>query len=210
MGSWRAAILAALFIFLVPAASGAQDVTLRSRDGSVSLTGTVLGFDGEFYRIDTVYGELTVDASGVTCDGVGCPSLEDFVAELRVSGSATIAEVLLPGLIEAFAQRSDYSTRRIQSDDTHFTIEVAQKSDDRPVGRFHFRATNTDEGFADLLADEADIVMALREIRRGEAELAEEVGLGDLTDANRSRVVALDAIVPVVSPVNPVDSLSLA
>ncbi len=36
------------------------------------------------------------------------------------------------------------------------------------VGRFTFRVTNTDEGFADLLANEADIVMALREIRPDE------------------------------------------
>jgi phosphate transport system substrate-binding protein len=76
------------------------------------------------------------------------------------------------------------------------------------VARFGFRATNTDEGFADLLADEADIVMALREIRPQERTNAREAGMGDLTGINRSRVLALDAVVPVVAPANPIKSIS--
>ena len=39
--------------------------------------------------------------------------------------------------------------------------------------RFDVHVTNTDEGFADLLADDADIVMALREIRPEELTRAE-------------------------------------
>ena len=100
-----AAIFAALFFALWPPIAWAQDVTLRSRDGGVELSGNLLGFDGDFYRIQTQYGELTVDGSGVLCEGVGCPSLTDFVAQLSISGSATIGSVLLPALIEAFALR---------------------------------------------------------------------------------------------------------
>ena len=54
---------------------------LKSRDGAIELSGTLLGFNGEFYRVETVYGELTVDGSGVTCDGPGCPSLTDYIAQ---------------------------------------------------------------------------------------------------------------------------------
>ena len=61
-------------------AGQAQDVVLTSRDGAIELSGTLLGFNGEFYRVDTVYGELTVDGSGVTCDGPRCPSLTDYIA----------------------------------------------------------------------------------------------------------------------------------
>ena len=65
MTALRAAILAALCLLVVPIAVAAQDVTLRSHDGAVEISGNLLGFDGEFYRVDTVYGELTVDGSGV-------------------------------------------------------------------------------------------------------------------------------------------------
>ena len=49
---------------------------------AVELSGTLLGFDGEFYRVETDYGELTVD-NATSCAGPGCPNLADFVAEVR-------------------------------------------------------------------------------------------------------------------------------
>ena len=57
------------------------------------------------------------------------------------------------------------------------------------TSRTTFRVTTTDEGFADLLADEADIVMALREIRPEERARAEEAGMGDMTGAATVRDV---------------------
>ena len=206
----RAAIFAALFFVLQVNAALAQDVTLKSRDGSISLSGTLLGFDGEFYRIETRFGELTVDGSGVTCTGVGCPSLIDYVAEVTISGSATVGRVLMPALIEGFAIRGGLDAKRITRTDGSFLYEVNAPATGKPLGRFAFRVTNTDSGFVDLLADEADIVMALREIRPNEVDAAKTAGLGDLTLPNRSRVLALDAMVPIVAPGNPVDDLSLA
>src|SRR6056297_3777599 len=99
----RAALWAALFLGVTCAAAGADDITLTSRDGAIEVSGTLLGFDGDFYRVQTQYGELTVDGSGVICEGPGCPSLTNFVAELSISGSSTMGQVLLPALIEGFA-----------------------------------------------------------------------------------------------------------
>jgi len=210
MVSRCAAAFAALFLSFSGWSAAAQDVTLRSPDGAVEISGTLLGFDGQFYRVDTIYGELTVDGSGVRCDGPGCPNLEAFVAELRFSGSSTVGAVLMPALLEGFAMRNGHGIRREPgADATHFDYVLHDVAEAEDIGRFRFRVTNTDEGFADLLANEADIVMALREIRPREAELAYEAGLGDLSGANRSRVLALDAMVPVVAPGNPVRSISL-
>lgn len=204
----RAAVFAALFLFGGTGMSAAQDVALSSRDGKIELSGTLLGFDGQFYRIDTEYGELTIDGSGVQCAGPGCPNLQDFVAELQLSGSATMGEVLMPALINAFAERSGYRAVREDEDETRFTYILEDQKTDKTVARFMFNASNTDEGFADLLADEADIVMSLREMRPEERQRARDAGLGDMTGLNRSRVLALDAVVPVVSPANPVKSIS--
>lgn len=112
MAFFRAAICAALLLSGTVTSLAAQDVTLSSPDGAVEITGNLLGFDGEYYRVDTKFGELTVDGSGVSCDGPGCPSLSDYVAEITLSGSSTMAEVLLPALIEGFALRNGYQTRR--------------------------------------------------------------------------------------------------
>lgn len=204
-----AAVFAALFLFGTTLSATAQDVTLTSRDSKVELSGTLLGFDGEFYRVETEYGELTVDGSGVLCAGPGCPNLQDFVAELQISGAPTLGSIVLPALIEAFAQKEGYVAEREEGEDpTSFTYLIRRADDGKLAARFFFRVTNTDEGFADLLADEADIVMSLREIRPEERRRAREAGLGDMTGLNRSRVLALDAIVPVVSGSNPVQGIS--
>lgn len=204
----RAAVFAAFFLFSVWGTAHAQDVTLKSPDGQVEMSGTLLGFDGEFYRLDTVYGELTVDGSGVLCDGPACPNLQDFVAEISISGSATMGAVLMPALIEGFGLRNGLRSERIQIEPTRFTYRLFDEATDKLVAEFQFRVTNTDEGFADLLANEADIVMALREIRSSERQRARDAGMGDLTGPNRSRVLALDAVVPIVSSGNPVRSIS--
>ena len=181
---------------------------LTSRDGKIELSGTLLGFDGDFYRVETDFGELTIDGSGVDCAGPGCPNLENFIAELQFSGSATMGDILMPALIDAFALRNGYVASREEEGENQFTIVLKENDTGNTLARFRFRASNTDEGFADLLADEADVVMSLREMRPDERQRAREVGLGDMTGPNRSRVLALDAVVPVVSPQNPVRAIS--
>lgn len=208
MTATRAAFCAALFILCSMSPVVAQDVTLSSRDGDVEISGNLLGFDGEFYRVDTIYGELTVDGSGVTCDGPGCPNLDSYVARLTFAGAPTMGRVLMPGLLEAFAIKNGYTLdRQIETDDL-FTYVISQQESTQVIGEFTFRLSNTDEGFADLLANEADIVMSLREVRPDESDRAKEAGLGDLTKPGRSRVLALDALVPVVSPVNQVQAIT--
>ena len=109
----RAAILAALGICLSFAQTAAQDITLTARDGAVEISGTLLGFDGEFYRLDTIYGELTIDGTGVNCEGPACPNLTNFIAEVVISGASSMADVLMPALVEAFALRNGFSILRI-------------------------------------------------------------------------------------------------
>lgn len=204
----RAAWGAALFLLGLVSAAVAQDVTLTSRDGDVEISGDLLGFDGEFYRVDTVYGELTVDGSGVLCDGPGCPNLEDYVARVTFSGAPTLGRVLMPALVQAFAIRESYTLSRKALAKDRIRYVLVDGESGKTAGEFTFHMRRTDEGLADLLADEADIAMTLREVRPAEIGRAREAGLGDLSDTNRSRVVALDALVPVVAPSNPVQAVT--
>lgn len=203
-----AAVCAALFSFFIVGRVAAQDVTLTSPDGAVEISGTLLGFDGEYYRVDSKFGELTIDGSGVRCEGPGCPNLSAYVAEVTLSGSSAMAEVLMPALIEGFALRNGYRTNREEMEGDNFFYELREGEDGPVLARFFFYVTNTDEGFADLLANEADVVLALREIRPQERKMALDAGMGDMTGANRSLVLALDAMVPIVAPENPVRSIS--
>ncbi len=186
----------------------AQDVALTSRDGAFRIDGTLLSYDGEFYRVDTIYGPLTLDGEGVDCDGPGCPDLASFVANVRFSGTRRIADVLLPALIQAFAERNRLTVLREVVDDTHSTFVL--RDADRIRARFTLRATTTAEGFADLIAEEADIALALREPRETEVAMAREAGSGDLVRGRRARVIALDGMVAIVAVDQPVKSLSLS
>lgn len=204
-----AAFCAALCLigFLNPAV--AQDVTLISRDKSIEVSGNLLGFDGTFYRVDTVYGELTIDGTGVLCEGPACPNLEAYIAELTFSGTPAIGRVLLPALIEGYARSSGLGTRRVEVDERLTTYELLSENDSEVVGIFTVRQTSNDEAFADILSNEADVAMALRPASGEEIAFALEAGYGNLTSAAQHDVVAMEALVPTVDLNSAVASLSI-
>ncbi|SIO49014.1 phosphate ABC transporter substrate-binding protein, PhoT family [Rhodovulum sp. ES.010] len=204
-----AAMLAALFHLGWGGPACAQDVTLTSRDGSVEISGTLVGFDGEFYRVATVYGPLTLDGQAVICTGPGCPTIEASVAQFRFSGAPSLGRVLIPALIAAYAEsRGLVVDAREDARDRVFVL--GDPDADRRVAEIAVGTGSTDEGFADLLAGETDLVMAAREARPDEVRRVRDAGLGDLTNPARRHVVALDAVVPVVAPGQPVTDLTIA
>ncbi|MEL7211198.1 MAG: phosphate ABC transporter substrate-binding/OmpA family protein [Pseudomonadota bacterium] len=204
----RAARVAALFLFWSSIAV-AQTVTLSAKDGNLALEGRVLGYDGRFFRLETVYGEVTVDGDAMICAGNGCPSPSTPMVRVRVSGAASATSVLLPALVEGFALRNGYAFARVTTDATHFSYTLVDGTTGASLIEIAFRISSSGEGFADLIVDEADLVASLRPIRSGEAQLEREAGRGDLTEPRQSRVLALDAIVPVVSPQSAFDALTL-
>lgn len=161
----RDVIWAALFaaLFFSPSAAQAQDVMLRSLDGSVELEGDLLGFDGEFYRVDSVYGPLTIASEGVACLGPGCPDLEAFVAEARLAGAPAMAERLMPALLEAFALEREMEFQREDGADGTAIYTLIRSTDGTTAARFTVSSTSSDGGFEALLNDETDLALSLRE-----------------------------------------------
>jgi len=205
----RAAVLAALCLATLTAPLRADDVTLGARGGSIELDGMLLGFDGEFYRIETEYGVLTVDASGVSCEGPGCPNLGSYVAEFTISGAQEMGRVLVPALIEGFALRHSYALQREEVPGTGLLYTLFEGDARQPAARITIRLTTSAEGFADLLGNQADMVLSMREATNQERTLVRDAGLGDLRSLRQVRVIALDALVPVVAAGNPVRRLSM-
>jgi phosphate transport system substrate-binding protein len=205
-----AALRFVLFFAFLTAPVFAQDVRLTSRDGGVAIEGRLLDFTGEFFRVDTVYGELTLDGANLVCDGDGCPPAADLVKEYTVSGASAGVKILMPALVEAFAARNGYSVGRDITDEAHFSYQLTEGEAEAIVARFVFRVSNSGEGFADLLARETDMAVMFREITPAEEGLAEGAGLGALSEISLSRIIALDALVPVVSPRNRIDGIGLS
>ena len=209
MTPWtRVAAVAALTIFATLAPAMAQDVELRSLDGSVELEGTLLAYDGAYYRIDTIYGPLTIAAEGVACAGPGCPDLTTFVAEARIAGEATLTEALLPQLIAGFAESRDMAVS-ITVGNADRQVYALTRADGTTAARFTVMPGTSDTGFLDLLNGDADLALTLR----APSEVEEAASTASVPDdpplSRRVRVLALDALVPIVSADNPLHQLSL-
>ncbi|NJM82106.1 MAG: OmpA family protein [Tabrizicola sp.] len=187
----KAGCAAFLAAFLFTGATVAQDVTLVAREGGIVLTGTLQGFDGEFYRIKTSYGTLTVDGQGVICEGPACPDLVAPKAVIRLSGPPSFGTALVPGLFRAFAEGRG----------------LVFTAGDGPEFSATIRDPKTGKDLAEIRFDPMPTAAALSALRGGSAELVlaarAEEGFG-------TRAVALDALVPIVAPDNPTPEMSTA
>ncbi|SLN10871.1 Outer membrane porin F precursor [Aquimixticola soesokkakensis] len=187
----------------------AQDISLVSRDGAVRIDGDFRSFDGQFYRVETEFGILTVDSAGVDCDGPACVDVGSYVADVRLVGATAIGDRLLPALVSGFAQEQGLLVNRRTLSPQTILLELRKRDDDTPVADFTITLSTSAAGFAALAADEADIALSLRDATRDEVSAGLAAGIGRLHDARRSRVLALDALVPYVAPANPVSAISL-
>jgi phosphate transport system substrate-binding protein len=182
------ACCAVLFLALTTHAQ-AQDVTLTAREGGLRLDGVLQGFDGEFYRVSTSYGSLTVDAQGVICTGPGCPELVAPFASLRFVGAPDAGTALVPGLMAAFAAQRGLAYRVMPGAD--FAAVLTDPLNGNPLAEV---------SFIPMLPDAAGQALA-----DGAAEFAVAAAL-DAEFGNRA--VAMDALIPVVGADNPVPVIS--
>jgi phosphate transport system substrate-binding protein len=184
---WCAAIFAA---FLIPGGAWAQDVTLTAREGGLTLSGTLQGYDGEFYRILTSYGVLTIDGEGVICDGPGCPDLTaPPFATIRVTGASDAGRALLPPLVLAFARQRGLV--QLPGEGSEYGMLLLEPATGNPLAEFTFSPSSPADARAALLDGRAELAVAVK----ADPELAE-------------RPMALDALIPVVARDNPTPRIS--
>ncbi|SEP59350.1 phosphate transport system substrate-binding protein [Loktanella sp. DSM 29012] len=195
-----AASVAALFACLSPLA--AQEVTITSAQGGLSVTGRIVSYDGQYMRVESDYGPLTVDYSTVQCSGAACPDPAQYVPRLRISGEARATEILLPALLDGFARQADLTAQQIVTDDMLSGIMLLD-AQNAPVLDVPVLPSNSAEAFADLVTFRADAALSFREILDVENQRAADVGLADLRGLGHAFILGIDALVPIVSPLNP-------
>ena len=200
-----AAVFAALFLCGV---ATAQDVTITSQNGGLTVTGRVIGFDGTYLQIESPYGPLALDYGRVTCDGVACPARIGYVPTVRMSGAGRMVEVLMPALIDGFARSKGYRADIEELEQTRLAVTI--RDGDDVVAIFALHGTTSEEGFADLIAFQSDMAFSLREVNSDELAIARDAGLGLLDGSRQSRIVGLDALRPVVTPGADISEVSLA
>jgi phosphate transport system substrate-binding protein len=189
MGAKAAIAAGLLAAVLGSGTAGAQDVTLIAREGGIVLSGMLQGYDGEFYRIDTAYGPLTLDAEGVICEGPACPDLIAPRAVIRLTGADAPGAALLPPLFRTFAESRGLLFEPVS--DQPFAARILD-----PATRAELATISFDPQPADLAA---------AALAAGTADLR----LGYLEDpAFAVHSLAMDALVAVVAPGNPTPEIS--
>ncbi len=161
----------------------AQDVTLTSRDGSLSVQGTLRAYDGETYRINSDFGPLTIDATAVLCDGPACPDLTAPKAVIRLVGDREAAAALLPPLLAQFATAKGLT---LSVDERGVTL---LQSGQNTIAEISFTPMPPEAARAAMLDARAELVVAR-------------------FAGTAARVLALDALVAIVAPDNPTPNIS--
>ncbi len=184
--AWVSAVSTAFFCCH---AAVAQDVTLIAREGGIVLTGVLQGYDGEFYRIDTSYGLLTIDGQGVICEGPACPDLEAPRADIRIVGAGDAGLALSPALFRAFAKQRGLIFEPVP-DDT-FRALILDPDTRKELANVSFLSLSPAAADAALAADEADLKLTFQP-----------------QDGFVAHSVAMDALMVIVAPDNPTPEIS--
>jgi phosphate transport system substrate-binding protein len=184
----KAGLAALCAAVCISGSASAQDITLVAREGGIVLNGTLQGYDGEFYRILTNYGTLTVDGQGVICEGPACPELIAPKALMRVVG-APDAAALLPALFQAFARQRGLVYEADSG--AGYAARILDPQTRKDLAEISFAPMPPDQASAALEGGAADLKLGFRA----------ESGLG-------THAMAMDALVVLVAPDNPTPEIS--
>lgn len=185
----RAAVFAALVFSGLGTSASAQDVTLTSRDGALAISGQLQGYDGEFYRIDSAYGLLTVDAQAVICDGPACPDLTAPKAVIRIVGAPELGAGLVPGLVTAFAAGRGLALS--EPIDPARPWSLTDPASGNVLAEFSFQPMTPAEAHDALTAGRAELILAA----------ASDPAFG-------SRTIGLDPLVVIAATDNALASIA--
>ncbi len=199
---------AAACFWLAALAVQAEDVTLRSLDEGSAMTGNLVEFDGETYKLETSIGVLSLSVSQVTCEGAECPDLMAGLNEFTIAGSNSMGLQMMPAMIEAYAFElgGDLEVEAISPMQVKYTILDAN---DEVYSVITVDLGDSSEAFSALESRDAVIGLSSRRVTTGERNRLLRAGRGDLTAPEQERILALDGMVVTVSPNNPIRTLSL-
>jgi len=202
--------LAVAGALVAPTFAFGADVTLKSSDGTVNIVGEFLAFEENAYRIKTGLGELRISAERVRCEGEACPSFEDATADVVIAGSDTVGLGMMPLLLEGYAAFNDADSTVTATRVAGEIIAefVGDQGFGDPMGSFLVSSTTSGDAFKKLLSKDTEIGMASRRIKPAEARALKGDGAGNMISPNQEHIVAVDSLVVIVNPDNPVQELT--
>ena len=189
---------------MLPTYGVADGMSLTTTDGSINIVGEFVRFEDGHYIVRTDLGEMHVAASQVLCEGEDCQPL---APQVKITGSDIIGLDLMPQLVAGYA-KSMNATADMQAKDAQATLAIV-KPNGITLASYEVSSTTSDDAFEALRAGEAEIGMTSRRISEAEARQLSQAGIGNMADPEREQIVAVDNVVAITHPGNPVDTLSV-
>ena len=195
---------------MLSTAAVADEVTLKSADGTVNLVGEFVEFKDDNYVIRTALGDLRISASRVRCEGAACPQLDNVTVDVQIAGSDTIGLGMMPLLMSGFAATLDADAELVNTaaGQTIATL-VSDGGFGDEIGSYLVSATSDDDAFSALLGGSAKVGMSSRRITKDEARALRAEGAGNMVSPNQEHIVAIDSMVVVTHPSNTVGELTV-
>lgn len=203
--------LAAAGVALPMSPAFAETVTFTSDDGGTVVTGEFVSFADNYYVVRTALGELRISAEDMSCEGTPCVTETADETRLHVVGSDTIGLGVMPLLMQAYGTNLGAQGTVADTDVAgQYTVEYIGESGfgDR-LGTDLVTTNSTTQAFDALLDGSADIGMASRRITPDEARALRGSGAGSMIDPAQEHILAVDSIVVITHPDNPVNTLSV-
>ena len=118
----------------------------------------------------------------------------------------------MPLLLEGFAGFLDAeSTVTATSTEGEILAEmIGDQGFGDPLGSYLVSSTGSSDAFRKLLAKDTEIGMASRRIRPAEARALRDAGAGNMIAPTQEHIVAVDSLVVITHPDNPVKTISMA
>lgn len=199
---------ALLALIAFSAAAGpvlAAEATMRLRGSDLTFTGEVISFDGETYRLETeLFGTVNLDLRRFECIDGACLSKATTATaavgpDFAIHGSSSVGNKLMPLIIAGYAESIGGSvnapTKRLPEE---FKVELLGGQGTK-VASIDLITQGSTSAFSALAEGKVPIGMSSRPINNAEA---------DLLPSLREHVLAYDALLVIVSPQNPISTIS--
>lgn len=203
--------LAIAAVTIIPTAAVSDQVQLKSSDGTVDMKGEFVDFQDDHYIIRTALGDLRISAARVRCEGEACPTFEVDSADLVIKGSNAVGLGLMPLLVSGYASFLDAeaSIKATEREGEILANLVGDGGFGDEMGSILVTSTSSGDAFTNLIDQSAQIGMSSRRILPVEARALKEGGAGNMVSAEQEHIVAVDSLVIITHPSNPVDQISI-
>jgi len=213
------------------AADPPAQLTLRLQGSEFEFTGRLRSFDGRSYLIDAgSFGLLALDAARYHCAEGACPAASvplladasalavaptlavDFKSGsaegVRIAGSSTIGLDLMPALIRDYAASLGGSVRQLVGADPAVTRFAVAGATGATLTTIELARETPTTALAGLAGGKAAVAMSSRPLEPAEVSRLLQAAPGS-RPVDAEHVLALDGLVVIVAPQNPVGRLGL-